>query len=259
MKCWSSSVTIGAENIVPARSLRAHWLQHVPFEGLGSIAPWLGAQGAQISVTRLYESPAFPALDDIDLLIAMGGPMSVNDEATLPWLVAEKRFISRAIDAGKHVLGICLGAQLIAASSGASVRANGEREIGWFPVEATGASMFGGAASPAVPVFHWHGETFDLPAGAVCLARSAGCAQQAFALGARVLALQFHLEMQPAGVRALIESCPGDLAPGCYVQTPAEMLGDPVRFERINAAMESLLQRFLGIDADSTRVRALNR
>ena len=244
---------------MPARSLRAHWLQHVPFEGLGSIAPWLGAQGAQISVTRLYESPVFPPLDDIDLLIAMGGPMSVNDEATLPWLAAEKRFIAGAIDAGKHVLGICLGAQLIAASSGASVRANGECEIGWFPVEATGASMFGGAASPAGPVFHWHGEAFDLPAGAVRLARSAGCAQQAFALGERVLAFQFHLEMQPAGARALIASCPGDLAPGRYVQTPAEMLGEPVRFERINAAMESLLERFLGIDADATRARALER
>ncbi len=229
-----------------AGALRVHWLQHVPFEGLGSIEPWLAARDARMSSTRMYESPVFPSLEDFDLLIVMGGPMSVNDEATLTWLAPEKRFIGRAIDAGKRVLGICLGAQLIAASRGARVSPNSEREIGWYPVEAEGHTAFAELAAPACPVFHWHGETFDLPPATVRLARSIGCAEQAFALGDRVLALQFHLEMTPAGARALIEHCPADLAPGRFVQTAGDMLLDPRRFERSNAAMDALLRRFVG-------------
>src|SRR5262245_49413360 len=158
-----------------AGALRVHWLQHVPFEGLGSIEPWLLARDAKISSTRLYESPVFPSLEDFDLLVAMGGPMSVNDETTLAWLAPEKRFIGRAIDAGKRVLGICLGAQLIAASRGARVRANGEREIGWYAVEAQDRTELAELVAPADPVFHWHGETFDLPSKAVRLARSVAC------------------------------------------------------------------------------------
>jgi GMP synthase-like glutamine amidotransferase len=232
-------------------TLRVHWLQHVPFEGLGSIGSWLAARDASVSTTRLYESPGFPSPDDFDALIVMGGPMSVNDEAKLPWLVAEKRFVGRAIDAGRRVLGICLGAQLVAASRGALVRANDEREIGWYRVEAQERTPFADLVAPECPVFHWHGETFDLPAGAVHLARSAGCSAQAFALGPNVLALQFHLEMTAAGARALIEHCPADLAPGRYVQTAAAMLADPERFERANAAMDALLKRFVGAQDQS--------
>ena len=101
--------------------MRAHFLQHVPFEGLGSIESWLHANGYQISATRLFDSEALPSLDEIDLLIAMGGPMSVNDEQEYPWLTTEKEFVRDAIHSGKPVLGICLGAQLIAAALGARV------------------------------------------------------------------------------------------------------------------------------------------
>ena len=115
--------------------MRAHYLQHVAFEGLGSIAAWLRGAGYTITGTKLFEDPLlWPDIDAIDLLIAMGGPMSVNDEDRFAWLVREKRFIRRAIDAGKPVLGVCLGAQLIASAMGAQVYRNGDREIGWFPV-----------------------------------------------------------------------------------------------------------------------------
>jgi GMP synthase-like glutamine amidotransferase len=226
-------------------TLRVHWLQHVPFEGLGSIAPWLAARDARVSVTRLHERPGFPPLADFDVLIAMGGPMSVNDEAALPWLVAEKGFVRTAIEARKHVLGICLGAQLIASALGATVRPNGEREIGWHPLARVGDTQLAALAAPGGEAFHWHGETFDLPGGAVRLAGSEACAHQAFALGERVLALQFHLEMTAGGALAMIESCPADLAPGRWVQTPRAMLDEPARFARANAAMDALLARFL--------------
>jgi GMP synthase-like glutamine amidotransferase len=224
--------------------LRVHVLQHVAFEGLGSVGPWLERRAAAVSVTRLFEAPRFPDLAELDWLVVLGGPMSVNDEAAVPWLAPEKRFIADAIGAGKGVLGICLGAQLVASALGARVRPNPEQEIGWFPVEPTpaaAASAFASVFSRPLEVFHWHGQTFDLPPGATQLLRSAACEQQAFALGERVLALQFHLETTPEIVRAMSEACPGDLAPAPWVQTPEEMLGNLGRFRRIHLVMDAVL------------------
>lgn len=224
--------------------MRVHVLQHVPFEGPGSIATWLAARDAHVTRTALYESPVLPEPDAFDWLIVMGGPMSVNDEADLPWLAPEKRFVGDAIAQGKTVLGICLGAQIIAASAGARVRPGHEREIGWHPVtpvRGRGADGLAALFAPETEVFHWHGETFDLPPGAEHLLRSAACEHQAFALGERVLGLQFHLETTPESAEALIANCPADLRPGSWVQTAGWMLSQPQRFERINRLMERVL------------------
>ena len=112
--------------------MNAHFFQHVPFEGIGNIEPWLIAKGYEITSTQFYKNSQLPDYQKIDLLIIMGGPMSVNDEAKYPWLVAEKQFIRNCIEAGKSVLGICLGSQLIANAMGASVYRNHEKEIGIF-------------------------------------------------------------------------------------------------------------------------------
>ena len=124
--------------------MRVHTLQHVPFEGLGSIEAWLDSRSAEVRVTKLFERSALPRPSEFDWLIVLGGPMSVNDEASHSWLLAEKRLVAEAIAASKVVLGICLGAQLIASSLGAKVAPNREREIGWFEVEPAP----GAAASP---------------------------------------------------------------------------------------------------------------
>jgi GMP synthase-like glutamine amidotransferase len=209
--------------------MRAHYLQHVSFEGLGSIEPWLRSGGATLSATRFFEAAALPGVEDVDLLIIMGGPMSVNDEARLPWLRPEKRFVRDVIAAGKPVLGICLGAQLIASAMGARVYSNREREIGWFPI--TLVQPLGGQASAPLretTVFHWHGETFDLPPGAVHLARSSGCEHQAFQVGRQVIA-----------------NCRAEMVPAIYVQPESEVLAaPPERFRSINAVMSDVL-RFL--------------
>jgi GMP synthase-like glutamine amidotransferase len=224
--------------------MNVHYFQHVPFEGLGSIEIWMKAKSAQISATKFYEDTYLPRIHEIDWLIVMGGPMSANDEQTYPWLHAEKKFIAEAIANGKIVLGVCLGAQLIASALGAKVYQNRNREIGWFPVESLVQGESTGLKNifPAhLEVFHWHGETFDLPAPAVHLIRSKGCDNQAFCIGERVLGLQFHLEATPLIVTSLTEHCPDDLVPGRYVQSAAEMLSVPLRFHRINAVMDALL------------------
>lgn len=205
--------------------MRAHYLQHVAFEGLGSIAPWLRGAGYTITATRFFGSARFPHLNDVDLLIVMGGPMSVNDEQELPWLVQEKQFIRSAIKAGKPVLGICLGAQLIASALSASVYPNHSKEIGWFPVHAVPIDDPMYFRFPAVmEPFHWHGETFDLPVGAVRLAQSDACENQAFQLGKRVIGLQFHLETTPETARELVENCRDELSPAKYVQSETTIL-----------------------------------
>jgi len=218
-------------------------LQHVPFEGLGSIEPWLKTAGYAITHTRLFESAELPDRDTFNLLVVMGGPMSANNESNFPWLVYEKRLIRAAIKAGKSVLGVCLGAQLIASSLGAGVYPNRHKEIGWFPVQGiplSDNSMFKLPAS--LDVFHWHGETFDLPSGAVRLARSEGCENQAFQIGKSVIGLQFHLETTPQSAEDIISNCRDELTPSQYVQTEEEMLSaEPEKYQSINQVMHGVL------------------
>lgn len=222
---------------------RAHWFQHVPFEGLGSIEPWLRAAGYEITKTPFFDTPRLPDLNDVDLLVVMGGPMSVNDETAFPWLRQEKQFILHAIQADKRVLGVCLGAQLIASAMDASVHRNRVKEIGWFPVQCVrpiGVATF--SFPPEVEVFHWHGETFDVPSGAVRLARTDGCENQAFQLGRTVVALQFHLETTPESVRAMISHGRAELSPSRYVQPEATILSAaPEKYRIVNDLMGGVL------------------
>jgi GMP synthase-like glutamine amidotransferase len=226
--------------------MRAHVLQHVPFEGLGSIEAWLRRREAAITTTRLFEAADLPDVADVDLLIALGGPMSVNDEATLPWLVPEKRFVRQAIEAGTAVLGICLGPQLIASTMGERVYPGPEKEIGWWPIRAETRAPSVFTFPDAVTVFHWHGETFDLPRGATHLASSAGCRHQAFQLGDRVLGLQFHLETTPASAAALIDNCRDELISGRFIQTEAQLRSVPdTAYADINTLMEAVLNHLV--------------
>ena len=230
--------------------MKVHWFQHVPFEGLGSIADWIRRGRHTLGVTRFHREEPLPAVADVDLLVVMGGPMNVHEEAKYPWLTREKRFIGAAIAGGRRVLGVCLGAQLVAEVLGARVYANTEKEIGWFAIEPTEAAAASGLFSrfpQRLEVFHWHGDTFDIPAGALHVARSDGCAHQAFAYGERVIGLQFHLEMTQAGARQLIGHCSDELVGGRYIQKPREMLADAIRFDAVNGVMDGLLDRLAAV------------
>jgi len=225
--------------------MRVHYLQHVPFEGLGNMENYFLDRGYQLNSTQLYSEDNFPSLDDFDWLIIMGGPMGVYDEAKYPWLKKEKKFIHDVISSGKVVLGVCLGAQLIANVLGAKVYKNRFREIGWFPItrteEAT-KSILGTALPETLEVFHWHGDTFDIPEGGSLLASSEACRNQAFIIENRIVAFQFHLETTMESARRLINECRDELDGSKYVQSEEDMLSSPSRFIRINKVMESVLQ-----------------
>jgi GMP synthase-like glutamine amidotransferase len=227
--------------------MRIHVLQHVSFEGPAAIADWAERRGHPVAVCHLYAGDALPALADFDRLVVMGGPMSVGDTQEHPWLAAERACIAEAVAAGKSIVGVCLGAQLIAAALGARVFRNTQKEIGWFPIELTAPAQTLDICDglPATQtVFHWHGDTFDLPPGAVHLAASAACAHQAFLLDGRVLGLQFHLESTPASVAAICEACGDEILPAARVQTAAEMrAADPALYAGIGRTLETLLDR----------------
>ena len=223
--------------------MKAHYLQHVPFEGPGSIGLWFESKKIPLTSTRLFQNESLPDHDTVDFLVIMGGPMSVNDEDLYPWLKEEKDFIRTFVDSGKPVLGICLGAQLIAAAMGCKVYQNNHKEIGWFPVMGSthkDNSLF--SFPESTTVFHWHGETFDLPENATLLASSKGCLNQAFQIGTSVIALQFHLETTPESAVEIITHCRDELNRARYVQSEEEIISTGhAHYTNINHLMGEIL------------------
>ena len=200
--------------------MRMAVLQHVPFEGPAAIADWAAARKIDVAVRHLYRGDPLPDLAEFDMLTVMGGPMSANDEAVLPWLTPEIAFAGDTIAAGKVVFGVCLGAQIIAKALAAKVYRGAQKEIGWFPVRAGIAhALFEGLPAEFM-AFHWHGETFDLPAKAERLASTRVTPNQAFAVGKTVLGLQFHMEATKESVNALIEHAADEIGNGAYEQKP---------------------------------------
>jgi GMP synthase (glutamine-hydrolysing) len=239
--------------------LRIHYFQHLVHEDLGSIENWVEARGHHTTCTKFFEAnPALPALADIDWLIVMGGAMGVYDHDKFPWLQDEWAYIRDAIDAGKTVLGICLGSQLIAHALGSKVFPGPAKEIGWLPVTKTAA----GKVSPLFEVmpdpftvFQWHGDTFDLPPGATLLASSSAVAHQAFSYGDRVLALQFHLEATERGVTDFLreDGDSGEIAVGgTWVQSKDVIRSGMHNADITNRVMTALLDRLAAVGATVT-------
>ena len=236
--------------------MRIHYLQHVFFEDLSSIDLILRVKGHELTATHLYEGKQLPLVKEIDWLIVMGGPMGTYDEAKYPWLKAEKLFIKQAIESNKIVFGICLGAQLIAEVLGAKVYQNKHREIGWFDIIRS-PEVDGTILSKVIPdqmeVFHWHGDTFDIPQGAKAIAASEACLNQGFIMDNRIVAFQFHLETTLQSASALINNCRDEMDKSQYVQTENEILSDNQRFTNINQVMYSVLE---ALEVQNSRQRS---
>lgn len=232
-------------------SLRLHGIRHESFEKEGEIAVWAAQRGHALTHTDLWNGEALPALDTFDWLIVMGGPMGVYDDDTYPWLAGEKRFLRTAVDAGKRVLGVCLGAQLLSVVLGGQVTKNAHREIGWFPVAATpqaAQSRVFRSLPKAYEAFHWHGDTFSIPEGALWTAASEACAHQAFeACEGRVVGLQFHLETNAASMAELAANCADEIIVDRYVQPVGVMLERPERLIALRGLLDGILDNMAAL------------
>jgi GMP synthase-like glutamine amidotransferase len=231
--------------------MHVHYLKHVPFEGLGSMENMFVQRGCKLSRTCMYEDQSFPSIHDMDALIVMGGPMGVADDHQYPWLTLEKEFIESVIKRDISVLGICLGAQLIANVLGAAVVKNTHEEIGWFPVNRVDGQQGGLMDSrlEALPVsfdaLHWHSDTFDIPDGASNFISSAACTNQGFTYGDATLALQCHLEMLPSTVQAIYQECGSADKTGTYITSLSDMLAPADKFQHASKILENILEAFI--------------
>ncbi len=224
--------------------IRVHCIEHVSFETPGRIADWVVERGHSFATTRVYDREPFPSVDAFDALVVMGGPMGVHDDARFAWLADEKRLIEEAIETEKKVLGVCLGAQLIASVLGARVYRNRFKEIGWFPLQVAEAGRARWDLPKEFTAFHWHGDAFDLPKDAVHLAKSAACENQMFAVGAKVVGIQFHLEATRAAVEDMLRHGAADLGEGPYVRAPSAMLAPDAPFAAAHALLDGVLDRW---------------
>ena len=217
---------------------------HVPFEGPGIIQEWIEKDKHQLNFTRFYEQNSLPDVSTIDMLIIMGGPMNVFDFHIHPWMQEEVEWVGDFIQSGKPVLGICLGAQIIAAALGADVYPGKHKEIGWFNLQflpALGDFRIWKDLPATRKVFHWHGDTFPIPRGAVRIAESEAFPNQGFIYNHNVIALQFHLEVTPRSVSDLVENCRDELVPGKYIQQEAALLSEQRFYEENQQLMFHLL------------------
>jgi GMP synthase-like glutamine amidotransferase len=227
--------------------MRMAVLQHVEFEGPAAVADWAAAREFPLRVFHLYRDTTLPSLSDFDMLTVMGGPMSANDEARLGWLGPEIALVREAIAADKTVLGICLGAQIIAKALGARVYPGGTKEIGWFPVQRTGShSLFDGLPD-SFTTFHWHGETFDLPHEATSLAKSKITETQVFAVGQCVLGLQFHMEATEQSVRALLKGAGHEIGHGVFEQRPDTIVAGLNQCTNLRPLLDTVLGHLTGL------------
>ncbi len=220
-------------------------IRHVAFEDLGLLEPLLMERGCDISYVDAWRLDR-KAAEAADLLVLLGGPISVNDESDYPFLAEEIAIARTRLAASMPTLGICLGAQILARAIGGSVRPGPAKEIGWAPIELTQAGQSSIlAALRDIPVLHWHGDVCELPPGVESLARTPACAAQAFVPGDNALALQFHIEAGANGIE------PWLVGHVCEIeQTPTVSVSrlrvDTARHgSRLKAAAVEVFQRWL--------------
>jgi len=247
--------------------VKIHCLQHLKNENLGSIGTWISQKEHTLTKTLLYEKAHFPEPEEFDLLLIMGGTMSVYQEEEYPWLKPEKEFVRKVLESGKPILGSCFGAQLIAEVLGGKVTKNQFKEIGWHKVRSRQDKNPGSITSNSISItrnaisnatglglpsdlfpeftaFMWHGDTFEIPSCAEKLFESEACPNQGFIYNGNVLGLQFHPEADRQWVRNLLNDSGHELVPGKYIQSEKEIWRQESYFERSKDLAFSLMDWF---------------
>lgn len=235
--------------------MHVHFLQHVPFEKPAVFSDWVEKKHYPASRTLLYNNEKCPHQHTFEILVIMGGPMSIYDEKEYPWLKQEKEFIRKSIERRKLVLGVCLGAQLIADALGANVFKNEFEEIGWFPINLTSDGRkhrFFTDFPVTSPVFHWHGNTFEIPENAIHTLENPACRNQAFVYEDHVVALQFHMEIKQENISEMLFFAGNDITPSRYVQSADIISANATeRTKPLNKYMLTFLDRFVAQNSKS--------
>ncbi len=231
--------------------MKVHCLTHVSYEGPGYILQWLEEKEHSITFTRFYEDAALPDVSSIDAVVVMGGPMGTSDEENFPWLRKEKEFLYRCIAAGKRILGICLGAQLIAEVLGADIHTAPYKEIGWFPVypaeNALQTTWFTQLFEQKPMLFHWHGDQFMLPQKSPDLLKTDALSHQAFLCGNGIIGLQFHAEVTEYSLNDMLENGKNELSEnGKYIQNADFIRCNSHFIPSCNRLMSQILEKWLG-------------
>jgi GMP synthase-like glutamine amidotransferase len=240
--------------------MRILCLQHDPLDGPGALLDWASERDHTVSTCLICTGEPLPPLDSFDLLVSLGGPMGAYEEEKHPWLTDEKEYLRQSLAAGKTILGLCLGCQLLADALGGKAFRHSCKEFGWQPIESLpeGVEWFdSNHASQSSEqddkvIFHafqWHGDTYALPPGAVHLARNAATEQQAFLIkgpsGNRAIGLQFHLEWTETMAREALAEPDVAPPPSAFVQTPEEILTDPSLFVAARGRFHAMLDRLV--------------
>lgn len=221
--------------------------QHVPYESPGFILEWIRENNHTVTFVNFYDDFSIPVIESVDALIIMGGPMNIYEEDKYPFLAEEKDFINKFIHAGRRVLGICLGSQMVADVFGGKVKKNVHAEIGWFPVKIDKLKVpdkYRDVFPETFTTLHWHGDTFDLPENATGFISSAVCTNQAF-IKDNVAAFQFHPEMTPKGVNDLVHHNEAVFEKRHqYIQSREDVTGTTQYFEMNKSILHNFLDRF---------------
>ncbi len=229
--------------------MRIHCFQHVEFETPAFLSMWAQGNGHSLTRSLLYAGDNPAAARDFDVLAILGGPMNIYEHDRYPWLSREKEAIRAAIDGNKFVLGICLGGQLVADALGAAVTRNIHKEIGWMPVarETDVASLRPFDVFPArYMAFHWHGDTFGLPPGAVLAGSTEACKNQGFLYKERVVGLQYHLEATRESANNLVDKCGDELVHAPHIHDADRIRRDTARYcGEANTLFKRMLDRWL--------------
>lgn len=231
--------------------MRIHYLQHVSFENPGYLFIYFRQKHHTLSSTHFFEeSYQLPEVNDIDALVIMGGSMGADEALAYPWLTVEKLFIKKCIEAGKKVLGICLGAQLMARCLNAAVKPAPHKEIGWYKIipteECHKIEWLYNLFQDCPVVFHWHGDRLELPVGSKGnLFNSEANSHQILYYNERVMGLQFHLEITEESLNLMLAHTAGDLTTGRYIQNKQTILDGKKYINQCNRLMDQLLRHWL--------------
>lgn len=234
--------------------MHIHYFQHAAFEHVGSIRSWCNENGHKITGTKTFETTDFPDLNDINFLIIMGGPQSAVNYQDYPYLEKEVEYIKAAIKTDKLVLGVCLGAQLIAIASGGKAVPSPYKEIGLFPIklnqDGINDPVFSVFNSSEIDSLHWHNDMAVPPEGFKILASSEGCPIQVFSNGKNIYGLQCHFELTRFGIEDLIKNCLVDFkADGPYIMDPEKI--KKLDTVPINLHMNRILEKIIHLNENT--------